>query len=65
MAHPRLTFDRISSAGVSKEETEEALLVEENMSPNNEWVDPSQVSPLLFIIISDDSCIDFQTTGNL
>ena len=61
MAHPRLTFDRISSAGVSKEETEEALLVEENMSPNNEWVDPSQVSlPLqLFITISEDSCIDF------
>ena len=40
------TFDRIFSAGVSKEETEEALLVEENMSPNNEWVDPSQVNPL-------------------
>ena len=40
------TFDRIFSAEVSKEETEEALLVEENMSPNNEWVDPSQVNPL-------------------
>ena len=55
------TFDRIFSAGVSKEETEEALLVEENMSPNNEWVDPSQVNLLstTFYNFTGDSCTDF------